>query len=240
MANPNKVQLSGYTGLQAGFIRNSANENFLTTGAVLGGEARYKGIFARAKVLGGTAVGAEAQVGYEFNLGRNTGLELSAKGQMYKNMVNVFGSETKTSNYDRHDLTTIHNEDQTTTIDGSFSDNYSESWNYGMQQVGLRAQLNFGSEKARFGVGVEAGTRNSLRPNISYTLHDHHAVDLNQGGETVNVNDIINKVSIKIDNGAEFVVTPVITANLELGKGVSLNANTDVLSQGNVGISWTF
>ena len=235
-----KIQLSGYTGIQAGLIRNSAKENFLNTGVILGGEASYKGAFARAQVMGGTTVGAEAQIGYEFDLGKNMGLELSAKTQMYKNMVNDLGSTTSklNSNY-QNEHTIINQNGQATTISQYFDNDNTSSWKHGMQQSGLKAQLNFGSNNARFGVGVEAGTRSSLRPNISCSSNINSTIEVKEGNKTIDIQNYAETASVKIDNGVEGYVTPTLTANVNLGKGFSFNANAD-LYQGQAGIRYNF
>ena len=242
MSNPitNKVQVTGYAGVQAGIINNSAKEKFLNTGAVLGGEARYKGAFARAQVMGGTAIGAEAQLGYEFDLGKNMGLELSAKTQMYKNLVSDLGSTTHTAEFHHNAEYSIVNEQgQTEIINQSFDENHTSSWNHSMQQTGLKAQLNFGSEKARFGVGIEAGTRNSQRPNISYSSDINSNIDIKNGDKIVNVQNLAQVTAVNVDNGVKGYITPTVTAKVNLGKGFTFNASAD-LNQGQAGIRWNF
>ena len=237
----NKVQLSGYTGIQAGLIRNSAKENFLATGVVLGGEVSYKGAFARTQVMGGTTVGAEAQIGYEFDLGKNMGLELSAKTQMYKNMVNDLGSTTLNLNPINYQAEhTINNQEgQAIIINESFENNYTSSWKHGMQQTGLKAQLNFSSGKAQFGVGIEAGTRNSIRPNISHSSNINSTIEIKEGDKTIDVQNIAKVTAVKVDNGVEGYVTPTFTAKVNLGKNFSFNANAD-LYQGQLGVRYNF
>ena len=242
MANPvlKNVKVTGYTGVQAGIIRNSAKENFLSSGAILGGEVSYKRAFARTQVMGGTTLGAEAQIGYEFDLGRNMGLELSAKTQMYKNLVSDLGSTTQTAEFHHNAEYSIVNEQgQAEIISQSFDENHTSSWKHGMQQTGVKAQLNFGSQKAQFGVGVEAGTRNSLRPNISFSSNINSTIEIKAGDKTVDVQNLAKLTAVKVDNGAKGYVTPTLTAKVNLGKGFSLNANAD-LYQGQAGIRYNF
>ena len=235
-----KLQVSGYTGVQAGIIRNSTKENFLSSGAILGGEVNYKGAFARTQVMAGTAIGAEAQIGYEFDLGRNMGLELSAKTQMYKNQVSDLGSTTNTTNFHHHaDYSVTNEQGQTEIVNQSFDENHTSSWKHGMQQTGLKAQLNFGSKKAQFGLGIEAGTRNSIRPNISYSSDINSTIELKAGDKTINVQNLAKATVVKVDNGAKGYVTPTLNAKVNLGKGFSLNANAD-LNQGHVGVRYNF
>jgi len=232
MADPkitNRPQVKAYTGIEAGVIKNSAKENFAMTGAILGGEVSWKGAFANAKVMAGTSLGAEAELGYRFNIGRNMGLELSAKTQMYKNQVSDLGSTTQTAKFNhRAEYTIVNEQGQIDTINYAIDENHTSSWKHGMQQTGLKAQLNFGSKKTQLGVGLEAGTRNSLRPNISYNSEVDFSADVQTGDKTVNIENLSKLTAIKVDTGARNFVDGTLKVKQELGKGFALQADANV------------
>ena len=231
MADPkvsNKPQVTAYTGIEAGVIRNSAKENFAMAGLVLNGEVSWKGAFARTKFMAGTALGGEAELGYRFDLGRNMGLELSAKTQMYRNQVSELGSTTQTAESHHRAEYTINNQDGTNTINYAFDDNHTSSWKHGMQQTGLKAQLNFGSKKTQFGVGLEAGTRNSLRPTINYNSDADFSIDAQAGDKKVNIENLQKSVAINVNNGATGYVDGTVQFKQELGKNFTLQADANV------------
>ncbi len=249
MADPkitNKPQVTAYAGIEAGVIRNSAKENFAMTGAILGGEVNYKGAFARAQVLGGTALGADAELGYKFDLGRNMGLELSAKTQMYKNQVSALGSTTETSaNSAVGEHNIVNQNGEVITVNQSDGYNYSSTWKYGMQQTGLKAQLNFGSAKTQFGVGIEGGTRNSLRPTVSYNSEINQTIDVKSGGKTIDVQNLSRAAAINVDSESRGYVDATLKAQHNLGKGFALKAEANIpvidkskAFQANVGITY--
>ena len=178
--------------------------------------------------MGGTTLGAEAEVGCRFDLGR-VGLELSTKTQRYQNLVNDFGSTKQVSTSNSNINHTVKNEEgQTVAINYLSGDDFSSSWKYGMQQTGIKAQLNFGSKKTQFGAGLEAGTRNSIRPNISYNSEKLLTVDIKMGDEIIDTQQLAQVSAIKVDNSSKGFVDGTLKAKRELGKGFSLQAEANV------------
>ena len=231
MADPktiaSKVQVAGYTGIQAGTINNSS-ESYLYTGAILGGEVNYRGAFARAEVLGGTALGAKAQIGYEFDLGRNMGLELSAEAQRN---INIASKQSKT--YDTSSMSLIEARLEQLGVEvpteikanNGLDNNLSSTWFKGMTKLGAKALYKFSAGKFKFGVGAEAGTISSMRPDITMNSEANSHITINAGN--VNVEDIANqsKSSVVVTNPSNTYVNGVGQVSYKASDKLSLNLN---------------
>lgn len=222
----NKVQLSGYTGVQAGVINTPSSQEtvanpgqlrisyptstYMNAGAILGGEISYKGSFARAEVGAGTALSGKIELGHTFDIGRNMGLELSGKAQANMNLIK--------SDYSA-DVVVVDNN----SVTGA---GIEQKWRPGETRLAGATKLTFGSTKAKFGVGIEAGSRKSLRPDMNYDLTA-------KAGAT----EFTMQGSIK--NKSQFYATPTLSADVKISKNLSFNANAD-LNQAQAGIRWNF
>ena len=241
MADPitNKVQLSGYTGVQAGTINNSS-ESYLYTGAILGGEVNYRGAFARAEVLGGTALGAKAQLGYEFDLGKNMGLELSAEAQRN---INIASKQSKT--YNASSMSSIGARLDQLGVDvpteiklnNGLDSNLSSTWHKGMTKFGAKALYKFSAGKFKFGVGAEAGTISSMRPDI--TMNSEANTHLTISANNVNVEDIAkqSKTSVVVTNPSNTYVNGVGQFTYQANDKLSLNLNGSLGTNSQIGIT---
>ena len=222
----NKVQVTGYTGVQAGVVNTPSSQETVTTpgqlritnptstymnaGAILGGEISYKGSFARAEVGAGTALSGKIELGHSFDIGRNMGLELSGKAQANMNLIK---SDYSASVY---------------AGDNNLSSGagIKQKWRPGETRLAGAAKLTFGSAKAKFGVGLEAGARKSLRPDMNYDL-------------TAIANATESTMQGSIKNKSQFYATPTVSADVKISKNLSFNANAD-LHQAQAGIRWNF
>ena len=233
MTNPvsNKVQVTGYAGVQAGIIKSLSDNAYLNSGATLGGQVSYKGTFLRGQVEAGTALGGKVELGHTFDIGRNMGLELSAKAQMNKSLIGNNSYNVKFENNFN-----INNQNASVEIP-SHSD-FSTNWKGGETRLGASAKLTFGSEKARFGVGIEAGSRKGNQPNMAFSTESNTSVDVTTNQKTETINQNYSSVVVN-SNKSSFYATPTISADVKLNKHLSLNANAD-LQQGQIGVRWNF
>ena len=228
MADPitNKVQVTGYTGVQAGVVNTPSSRvtiatpgqvritnptsTYMNAGAILGGEISYKGSFARAEVGAGTALSGKIELGHSFDIGRNMGLELSGKAQANMNLIK---NKLKFSS-------TAVNNNLTSGVE------VNQKYNTGETRLAGAAKLTFGSTKAKFGVGVEAGSRNNISPDMNYNL-------------TAIAGPTQNTMQASVKNKPEFYATPTVSADVKISKNLSFNANAD-LHQAQAGIRWNF
>ena len=228
MADPitNKVQVTGYAGAQAGVVNTPSSQvsqfnpgqvrffnptdTYMNAGAVLGGEISYKGSFARAEVGAGTALSGKIELGHSFDIGRNMGLELSGKAQANMNLIK---SDYSASVY---------------AGDNNLASGVGikQKWRPGETRLAGAAKLTFGSTKAKFGVGIEAGSRKSLRPDMNYDL-------------TAKAGATESTMQGSIKNKSQFYATPTVSADVKISKNLSFNANAD-LHQAQAGIRWNF
>ena len=244
MADPKvslkKVQVTGYTGIQAGVVKSPTDNAYLSSGAILGGEANYRGTFLRGQVQAGTSFGAKLELGHTFDIGRNMGLELSAKTQIDKSLM---GNNTYTPGNQaiKGYTCTVDTQTNTTSVvetQALAHSNYSASWKSGETRTGLAAKFTFGSQKAKFGVGVEGGIRNGNRPTMTYSYESNDFVDMTVDGKKVeNESHYSCVVGETTKSGA--YITPTLSADIKLGKRLSFNANAD-LHQGFAGIRYNF
>jgi len=222
-----KIQVSGYTGVQAGIestpLYRIATENniriksdsHLDAGAVLGGEANYKGTFARAEVGLGTALSGKVELGHTFDIGRNMGLELSAKAQTSRSLIGKNQAYVRAEAVDISDTMQLR--------DGAEA---GEDWSSGVKRLGAAAKLTFGSKKVKFGVGFESGIAKGSAPDTNLNVEAH-----------ANNNHASAEMSIR--NKTEYYGTPTVSADIKLGKKLSFNANAD-LNQGHIGVRYNF
>ena len=243
MTNPLKnVKLTGYTGVQAGAVRNASNETYANAGAILGGEVNYKGTFLKGQVEAGTALGSKLELGHTFDIGRNMGLEISANAQRSMGLASSKGQKGNDIPYSISTGVSINTES------GELHEiNYNEqgsvkaggSWRKSDSRYGLQAKLTFGSEKARFGAGIEAGMHSDNRPTVSYESINNTTIDVIIGDKKISDNYSQNVQGVVVSQKTKGFVTPTLSADINLGKGFSLNAKADFY-QGSAGIRYNF
>ena len=246
MTNPveKRVQLSGYTGVKVGVVStpnyttfsmnptsvtiSSKSDSYLNTGLVLGGEANYKGTFARAEVGLGTAYSGKVEIGHSFDIGRNMGLELSAKGEASKAIIgsNEIGIGTQNS-YSSETLNVQQGAEVKT------------EWKSGVARLGARAKFTFGSKKANFGVGFESGIAKSTVPNTGLKAESVIYAEQQPASGAVAETCIHSIAETNIHNSTKYYGTPTVSADIKLSKKLSFNANAD-LNQAQAGVRWNF
>ena len=246
MTNPvsksNKVQFTGYAGAQAGLVRNVSNEIYANAGAMLGGEINYKGTFLRAQIGRGTATSKSVELGHTFDIGRNMGLELSAKAQDSRSLI-AKGDACATINSKAQGTVTDKNKE--TGENAQVLYNYSDSakiktkWSMADSRLGGQAKLTFGSSTARFGVGVEAGIHYDNKPTVGYNYSSNYTLDADIYGEKKTIQFQSKADGTLVENTTKGYVTPAVSADIKLNKHLSFNANAD-LYQAQAGIRYNF
>lgn len=212
------ITAKGYAQANAGVIKNAADEVYSNLGATIGGEVNYKNTYLRGEAGAGTALTGKLEIGHEFDIGKNMGLDLSAKGQYTRSnstssLHAIFdyteSGETNGVPYTKQELRTAN-----------------VNWNAGETRLGAQAELTFKSKNAKFGVGLEGGLRHSTSPDIDINF-------ANGNGTPVSVKKDLNKQT--------GYITPTLSAEVQLGKksNFSFVANADMY-QGQAGIRYTF
>ena len=98
ITNTTPVKANAYVQVEGG-VNNYTNARGLNLGATLGGEINKGGTYANAEVGYGTTFKARAEVGHEFNIGKNMGLDLSANAEYKKSTVsNTYTTSLRTDN----------------------------------------------------------------------------------------------------------------------------------------------
>ena len=222
-----KLQVSGYTGLQAGVIKSPTDKAYANAGAILGGEANYKGTFLRGQVEAGTALGGKLELGHTFDIGENMGLELSAKTEINKSLTsnNTFNAGTKNIN----SLTLVNTGDcsQVVNVNVPLNSEYSASWKGGETRTGMAAKLTFGSKKAKFSIGAEAGFRKGNRPDMAYSFEGNSTIDILVNGQVQSQKTVASAFCTSKTNN-QLYATALVSADLQTGKQTHLKLNADL------------
>lgn len=231
-------KVSGYAGIQAGAVKNAANETYANAGGVVGGQVNYKNAFLKAQVGMGTAMSNEVQLGYNFNLGKNMGLEISAKSQNSRSLIS---DEVTNNPIDYHGSCDISTANGTQSVQYTGHTDLSLSHPKSDSRLGAQAKLTFGSKNTKIGIGIEAGHRNTAFYRANVTDGSNYKVNIDSNHNA----NIDTKGIISLQNNSEGYVTPVLSADVKfnklgkIGKHLSANVNVD-LYQGNAGIRYTF
>ena len=212
------VTTKGYAQANLGIIQNAAGENYTNIGATLGVQANYKNTYMKGEAGAGTALTGKIELGHEFDIGKNMGLDLSAKGQYSRAMQkSSFHAEVQEVSQ------TSQNGVVYTTKNGA---TIESRWHASEMRLGTQAELTFKTKRAKFGVGVEGGMRRSGSTDI-------HMDYVSTDGLRVTIDKNLNK---KLG-----YVTPTFDTEIQLGRksNFSFVANADRF-QGQAGIRYTF
>lgn len=220
------VKAQAYVQVEGG-VNNYTNTLQSNVGGVFGGQISKGGTYANAEVGYGTSFKAKVEVGHEFNIGKNMGLEISANAQHVNSNSDSTYSVNMMSN-NSHDTV----EYSTTT-----------SWKDGLKKMGGALALNFKGKKGNIKAGVEVGAYKNNAPDI-YNQITHQTVVEENNAETQETNKkfYYNSVACgKQQHNAGVYVTPKVSAELNLGKqgNWSLVANADKFG-GNAGVRFKF
>lgn len=218
--NTTPVKTNAYVQAEGG-VNNYTNARGLNLGATLGGEINKGGTYANAEIGYGTAFKAKAEVGHEFNIGKNMGLDLSANAEYKKSTV----SSTYTTSLRTNNAMVID----------------SNKWHDGLKKAGTALMMSFHGKKGNIKIGAEVGAYANSAPNITknYTINEDKKLTVNNK-ETI-IRETHNAEFSYNGSNSGMYVTPKISAELNLGKKGhwSAVANADAFG-GNAGIRYTF
>ena len=226
MTNPLKnLTLTGYVGAQAGHVQ-STQLGYHDAGLVLGAEARYNNVFLRGQLGAGTAFSGKIQAGYDFDLGKNMGLELSAKAQIgqsvrpHELITNVYTNReiaTVNSTYIGGNSHAVTSSDVTETVKEYFLIEVPN----GEKKAGAEVMLTYEGKKIDAGIGFEGGIHKSMMPNYnididseltSIVAHEHEYTDDNMVDNItagiITSQTLNNDSNVQIKNEAKLYGTP--------------------------------
>ena len=143
MTQPTRIGHKEYVQFAGGLVRNSSDNQYPNIGILIGSEANYKGTYARGELCVGTALTGKMQLGHEFELTPNLGLDVSTKAQVGTSYIHNYISER------------IKTDDGTEKI-------RNFEWCPSDARVGAAAQLSFKSKLAKIGLGLEGGVRHDI------------------------------------------------------------------------------
>lgn len=211
------VRTNAYVQVEGG-VNNYTNTMQANLGAALGGEISKGGTFAKAEVGCGTAFKAKTEVGHEFNIGKNMGLELSANA--------VYAKSNTQNSYNTKFAIATDKQTQTMSM--------SKKWHDGYKKAGGALMMTFTGKKGNVKAGVEVGAYTNNAPDISTS---YNATVKNENGN--NQNYTLHH-ELKAHHSGMYA-TPKVSAELNLGKtnNWSLVANADRFG-GNAGVRFKF
>lgn len=201
--------LTGNVGLNASY-KGFGSDRIILFGPTAEGRIEHKGYYAEAGVTAGTGLSLDAEIGKEFDINKNWGLNLSANANHTRSLLsetNEAGINVKV--YDNGTLLT------------ECSD-YAK-WKPGFTTAGVKAMANYTTDNRKFtvGAGVSAQYATNNAKDVSVTLKEY---DFHQ--------EIKNK---KVD----FVVSPEFKASWNANRHISIEANGNAFG-GGVTARYTF
>lgn len=219
--NTTPVKTNAYVQAEGG-VNNYTNARRLNLGATLGGEINKDGTYANAEIGYGTAFKARAEVGHEFNIGKNMGLELSGNAEYKKSTTpSAFHSSFSAEGYTM---------------------SRTNEWHDGLKKAGASLMMTFNGKKGNVKIGAEVGAYANSAPNIShnYTINEDTTIATVDNNETIISKSYTAELRYNGKNSGAYI-TPKISAELKLDKtgNWSAVANADAFG-GNAGIRYTF
>lgn len=199
-------------GLQAGYKQYGVDEIPLF-GATAGAKVEYKGFHAGAELTAGTALSGNIEVGKEFDINKNWGLDLSANAN---HTVSMLGKNK------------IHIEQN---IQGVEDAPYAHAeWRPGISTAGVKAMANYTSNNGKFNFGVGVSGQ--------YVTNNAADASLSTRYETEPGVTQIQTDAIK-SHKAGVVVSPELQVGYKINDKFALGLNANALG-GTAGISYTF
>ena len=226
-----RVQLQGNTQLQAGVVNTVANETYSDIGLKLNGQLKIndKTGFTHlgASFGAGTARSAEIELGHEFNIGKNMGLDISGKaGINASNATFSAMSTAKTDVYNEYQGTAMcpegHLTDYTMGVYSSETGIVASNWHPGETRLAGSVKFNYKPSWGKLSAGVEAGVKNNL---------NGEAQTISKGNASVEIPGSPKKV----------YVTPTVAAEVNMSKNGKFAAFADAdLKQVHIGARLKF
>lgn len=206
--------LTGNVGLNAS-VKNFGCDRILLFGSTAEGRIQHKGYYAEAGVTAGTGLSVNAEIGKEFDINKNWGLELSANANHTRSLLGT-----------KNESMIIHN----IGINGEcHEESANADWTPGVTIAGVKAMANYTTDNGKFtfGAGVSGQYARNNAKNLSLTST---ATD---GQTTEHVTSVINK------RKEGFVVSPELKATWNANRHISVEANGNAFG-GGVTARYTF
>lgn len=232
MTEPVKqLQLTGYAGLQAGNVK-STTLRYTDAGAVLGAEAKCGNAFLRGQIGAGTAFSGKVQAGYDFDLGKNMGLELSAKAQAGRAVKPTELNAKLISNHIINIQNSNTGEVITEVISNQSDSNIKTKVPNGEMKAGAEAMLTYNGKRVKAGIGAEAGVHKGSPKELTANVISYNEISINYE-DTTEVESFTDEFSQKLYEGdkAKFYATPTASVEVKLSKNNSLKMNADRYEQ---------
>lgn len=201
-----------------GGVNNYGNTTAPDIGVTLGGQVSKNGTYAKTELGCGTALKAKVEVGHEFGIGKNMGLELSANAEYVK------------QSYDSKFTSNV-----SIDHDGQHVDAKNEHrWHDGVKKAGGALMMTFNGKKGNIKAGVEMGGYANSAPNVT----DTYNALLRQEDGSLKSYHVETKYNA---HQAGFYATPKVSGELNIGKkgNWSIVADGDLFG-GNAGVRYTF
>ncbi len=156
------LSLNVYTQANAGLLRNADGNTYSNVGVSLGADGKAMlsqkdAIIGGVQVGTGTAMTADASIGYQRNIGNRSELKFTANASYNRSLTN-----TKT--YTTTSEINLNFNGQEQKIQGLSS----TSWHPSNLTFSGKASFNKTTSWGGYEVGVEAGYQNSLSPDITF------------------------------------------------------------------------
>ena len=215
---PPKTEVKGY--LQAGmnFAKMPKAITQGDLGVKAGVQVEKKAFHAGAEAGIGTGLlQMRMEAGHKFDLNNKWDLDLTGKAEYKKQL----GSPNSYISEQSVKL------DNLPPVNALFID----TWAQDEIRLGVKAEAQYSTGRFKLGAGIEGGYR-------ANTLGDIY--------ERTHIDGIVNDTVVKYDSESRFdrgdkgaYITPTLSAEYNVGKGVSFLAKGDLM-QGEAGIRWTF
>lgn len=206
--------LTGNVGLNAS-VKNFGCDRILLFGSTAEGRIQHKGYYAEAGVTAGTGLSVNAEIGKEFDINKNWGLELSANANHTRSLLGT-----------KNESMIIHN----IGINGEcHEESANADWTPGVTIAGVKAMANYTTDNGKFtfGAGVSGQYARNNAKNLSLTST---ATD---GQTTQSMTTVIN------NRKEGFVVSPELKATWNANRHISVEANGNAFG-GGVTARYTF
>lgn len=216
------VVTTGSVGLNASFKEYGA-DRIVLFGPTVEGKVEHKDFYASAGVTAGTGLSVGAEVGKEFDINKNWGLNLSANA----NHTRALLGENKTSIIMAHNLQVNRNDIANNT---SVETRGSAQWKPAITTAGVKAMANYTTDNGKFTFGA----------GLSGQYAKNNAKDISLTATVKDNNQAINTATSAIKRREEgFVLSPELKAGWNANKHISFEANVNGFG-GGVTAKYTF
>ena len=228
------LSMNFYTQANAGMLRNADNTIYNNLGATVGTEAKLKLndknlIFGGVEIGAGTALSAEAMVGYKRKLDKKVDLVFTANASVNKSL-----TEKDKFNFGYvHDYSVTQDGVTQTDVDNG---NVNESWHPGNLKLNGTYGLNRNTKWGNYELGLEFGYEKALSKDIKGQINSKTSVDINETtySETATFN-----YNRKPEEG--FYASPYAKAKINLSKNGAWQAIGKVdFHELKAGVRWNF